>query len=194
MIVYTDCNHSPREKKVQLPDIEWQELQRILAGLFGVLFLVSGARLYRVLIMLPGAVAGIILGLRLSAGAVEEVQLFSIVFCAVCGLVFSFLLEKAMIAVAGALFGGGLVHVFLPIVTGEEPIWYAPLIGAVFGGMILFPIFPRLIPILSSAAGAFLLLWATHREGDIVLLSALTFFGWILQRFFGVTRASIEED
>lgn len=173
--------------------MEWEGLQKLLVALFGVLVLISGTRFYKFLVILPGVSLGAYLGVILSVGQVEEVQLFSIGLMSVLGIVVSLLVEKLAIALLGALFGGALVQYLAPIFYGQELEWYWSVIGAVFGGMIIYPIFPTLLPLLSSLIGAYCLAWSMESPDNYRLIGVLTLFGFFVQRLFGAKKPNLEE-
>lgn len=173
--------------------LEWEQLQKLLISLLGILVLVSGTRFYKFLVILPGVGAGVYLGAILSFGQVEEVQLFSMVLLGVLGIVGSLLLEKFAIALLGALLGGAVVQYLLPIFWTQRLEWYWATAGAVLGGMVIYPIFPTLLPLLSSIVGAYCLSWALERPTDYVLIGALTIFGFFVQRLFGAKKPNLEE-
>ena len=173
--------------------LEWDQLQQLLVALFGIVLLISGTRLYQFLIIVPGVSLGAYLGTMLSLNQLEEVQLFSIVLFSVFGIVVSLLLEKLAIALLGALLGGAIVQYIVPFLWGEELEWYWSTVGAVFGGMLVYPIFPSLIPFLSSLIGAYCLGWSMEKPDDYQLIGLLTIFGFFVQRLFGAKKPEREE-
>lgn len=172
---------------------EWGELQRLLVALFGILLLTSGTRFYKFVVILPGVATGSYLGVILSLGQVDEVRLLAIGTCGVLGMVLSLLVEKLAIAIFGALFGGAIAQLALPIFLGTVAPWYWPVIGAVFGGMIIPPLFSRFVPLLSSLAGAFCVAWSMELANNYPLIVGLTVLGFFVQRLFGAKKPDLEE-
>ena len=113
--------------------MEWSELQYVCVGLFGVLLLVSGTRLYRYSIVAPGAGVGAYVGVVLTMGQSESIQLLGVGVCAVVGVVTMLLVEKLAIALLCALMGGAIVQYAVPYYLGVPIEWYWVIVGSVVG-------------------------------------------------------------
>jgi len=172
---------------------EWEELQKLLVALFGILLLTSGTRFYKIVVILPGVAIGAYLGVVLSMGQTDEIRLLAIGACGIFGMVLSLLVEKLAIAIFGALLGGAMAQYALPIFLDTVVPWYWAVLGAVFGGMIIPSLFPLLVPILSSLAGAFCVGWSMDLADNYPFIAALTVLGFFIQKLFGAKKPDIEE-
>ena len=81
----------------------------------------------------------------------------------------------------------------MPLFSEQGVEWYYSVIGAVFGGMIIYPIFPMLLPFLSSLIGGYCLAWGLEVPNNYYLIGAFTIFGFFVQRLLGVKKANLEE-
>ena len=173
-------------------NISWTELQYVIIGLCGILLLVSGTRLYRFVIMGPGVMTGAYIGVIISVGQDDAVQLIAIGLSAMVGGVTMLLVEKLGIAVMGALLGGGFVHILLPWYQGISVApWYYVAMGSVLGAMIFPPMFSRVAPIVTSLFGAIAVVYAsglyTIHTMDWRLVGGVTVLGTLIQWYFGAT-------
>ena len=173
--------------------MEWAELQYLCVGLFGVLLLVSGTRLYRYSIITPGAAIGAYVGIVLTVGQSESIQLLGVGFCAVVGVVTMLLVEKLAIALLCALMGGAVTQYAVPYYLGVPLEWYWVIVGSVVGGIFFTPIFPRLLPVWMSMAGAGCITWAMHQPRNVEWFVGLTVLGTLIQLFFGASVTDLED-
>ena len=173
--------------------LEWFVLQRMCVGLFGLLLLVSGTRLYRYSIITPGAGIGAYIGVVLTMGQSESIQLIGVGLCAVVGVVTMLLVEKLAIAILCALLGGALTQYGLPYYFGIPTEWYWVIVGSVIGGTLFTPLFPRLLPLWMSMLGAGCINWAMHQPRNIEWFIGLTVLGTLIQLFFGAQVRDIED-
>lgn len=173
--------------------MEWAELQYICIGLFGVLLLVSGTRLYRYSIITPGAAVGAYVGVVLTLGQSESVQLVGVGLCAVVGVVTMLLVEKLAIAILCALMGGAVTQYVVPYYFEVTIEWYWVIVGSVVGGIFFTPIFPKLLPVWMSMAGAGCVTWAMHQPRNLEWFVGLTLLGTLFQLFFGASVTDLEE-
>lgn len=158
---------------------------RLLLGGAGVVLLLMGARVYRLALILPGFIAGVLIAGEATQGLPSNIRLFAAL---VLGLACAFgvhLLERFAVAVAGALVGGGLAQ----LVGGQVAIGLSTftlgLLGALVG-FLLFPwIYRRLLPFLTSLLGALAVAHAAGRPGDLLLIGGLTLGGTLLQLLLG---------
>ncbi len=173
--------------------MEWSVLQHVCVGLFGVLLLVSGTRLYRYSIITPGAGIGAYVGVVMTMGFSESIQLLGIGGCAVIGVVTMLLVEKLAIAILCALLGGALTQYGVPYYLGIATEWYWVIVGSVVGGIFFTPIFPKLLPLWMSMAGAGCINWSMHQPRNMEWFIGLTILGTLIQWFFGAKVRDIEE-
>ena len=174
--------------------LEWPVLQRVCVGLFGLLLLVSGTRLYRYSIIAPGAVIGAYIGVLLTVAQSDSIQLLGVGFCSVVGVVIMLLVEKLAIAILCALFGGAMVQYALPFYFDVPTEWYWIIVGSVVGGIFFTPLFPRLIPVWMSMFGAVCINWSMHQPKNLQWFVGLTVLGTLMQLFFGAKVRDFEDD
>ncbi len=159
---------------------------RLAAAAAGALLLVLGARIYRIAIVAPGFVIGVLAvvtaseqfapGVMSSTGLTVAALSLGVVGGAICHL-----LERVAVASVGGLLAAGLAKAFAPLVLGAAMPWYVPVAAALLG-LLLFPRFYRaLLPVLTPIAGALSIAWAFERSGDIPFIAGLAAVGIIVQ-------------
>ena len=161
-----------------------------LCETFGVLLLVSGTRFCRYSIIAPGAgvrSVGVVLTMRRSS------LMLGVGVCAVVGVVTMLLVEKLAIALLCALMGGAIVQYALPYYLGVPTEWYWVIVGSVMGGILFTPLFPKLLPVWMSMAGAGCITWAIHQPRNIEWFVALTILGTLIQVFFGAAVTDLDD-
>jgi hypothetical protein len=189
----------------QITTLSW--LQAIIAISFGVVYLLYGWRIFKVLVFICFGLVGLFVGIRIGAQYDLEI-LGGIAGLSILGGI-SIPLMRWAVSILGAIAGG--------ILTGG--IWYAvglperymaagALIGIVAGGMISFIVFRIAVMLFTSLGGGTLivigLLTLLHQYESIqrpptdtvktmlyhhhwflpVLLIAVTFIGILLQNRF----------
>jgi hypothetical protein len=151
-----------------------------VVGVVGGALLVAGARLYRLALLTPGLVAGVLLGLQITDGASPEIRLIAALSLGIIGAGLIMLAERFAIAMGGAFLVGGLANTVTPLLLPGEDAWYVPVAGAVLGMMIFPTLFRKLLFILTSLGGA-LVAWAMGRPQDLFLVGGLWLAGTVIQ-------------
>lgn len=138
----------------QIIALTW--LQAVLAILFGVVYLLYGWRIFKVLVVIAFGLIGLFIGIQIGP------KFGSVIWSAVIGLLLfaaiSIPLMRWAVSILGAIAGG--------IVTGG--IWYACglpeqyilagiAIGLVAGGMISFIVFKIAVMLFTSLGGGILI-------------------------------------
>jgi len=138
----------------QIITLTW--LQAIIAISFGVVYLLYGWRIFKVLVMICFGLIGLFVGIQL--GSKFEKELLG-------GIIGLFLLAGVSIplmrwavsmlgAVAGGILSGGVWYAFeLP----QKYIWAGAIIGMVAGGMIAFIAFKVAVMLFTSLSGGALI-------------------------------------
>lgn len=135
----------------QITSLSW--LQAVLAISFGVVYLLYGWRIFKILAVISFALVG------LYAGMWAGDQLGNRVLGGVIGLILLAILSVPLMrwavsilgAAAGGLLTAGVWYAFkLP----EQYIWAGALTGIIAGGMISFIIFKISVMLFSSLGGA----------------------------------------
>lgn len=160
-----------------------------LVGLLGVLLLVAGKRLYRLVIIAPGLAAGTMLGLNLSEGQSPGVRFTTVGALALLAAFLLHKVERVAIASAGAFLTVGLARVGAPLVLDTEPPWYVFALGGALG-LLLFPsLYQRLLVIITPTIGALCIAWAAGRPTDLLLVGGLILAGVVVQLTLGAKKS-----
>ena len=161
---------------------------RLWVGIIGVIMLVRGAQWYRLVIITPGLAIGAWLGVKLTAGSGDQMQILACVALALIGAIGLHLVERLAIAVTGALVLGSLTETFAPTVLGTAAPWYIPAAGALVGLLVFPRIYSSLLPFITSGLGAMCLAWSMGKPRDLLLLGAFTAMGLVAQSLFKSPR------
>jgi hypothetical protein len=158
----TDSTEPASEVQYVPLDFIWEQiitltwLQAIIAISFGVVYLLYGWRIFKVLVMICFGLIGLFVGIQL--GSKFEKELLG-------GIIGLFLLAGVSIplmrwavsmlgAIAGGILSGGVWYAFeLP----QKYIWAGAIIGMVAGGMIAFIAFKVAVMLFTSLSGGALI-------------------------------------
>ena len=126
---------------------------------FGVVCLLYGWRVFKILVIISFALLGLAVGLFINDSLGE---LNSPIICGVAGLIFlgilSVPLMKYGVSVLGAVAGGIVTAgIWYACSLPENYIWAGALVGVVAGGMISFIVFRVSIMLFSSLGGSSLI-------------------------------------
>jgi hypothetical protein len=138
-----------------------------MAALFvvlGLILLAFGHRLFWLLVGALGFAAGWTIGISYFHDRPESFAITLAVGLGIVGVVVAILLQKVAIRVAGFLAGGTLA-----VIVAENAGWVSAsfpwvpfLIGGVIGILLVAVIFRLTLIVLSSVAGAFLVVYPLH--------------------------------
>jgi hypothetical protein len=148
---------------LQALDQIWQQatgltwLPAVLAISFGIIPLMYGWRIYKVLTVIGFGLLGLYIG-RLIGAQFAKVILGSVIVSAVL-MILALPLMHWAVCVLGAVTGGvitaGIWHAFtLP----ENFVWAGALVGLVAGGMLSFVVFKLSVMLFTSFAGTSLII------------------------------------
>jgi MFS family permease len=159
---YTQVDYGTRYVLESLDKI-WQQAtalsweQAVVAAAFGIIPLMYGWRIYKVITVIGFGLLGLYIGMwlgsqvdKLLIGAILGAILFTILAIplmrwAVCILG----------AVSGAVIAAGIWHAFsMP----EQYVWTGALVGLVAGGMLSFVVFKLSVMLFTSFAGTALII------------------------------------
>lgn len=135
----------------QIAALSW--LQAIIAISFGVVYLLYGWRIFRVLVVISFGLAGMVIGIRM--GSYVGSNLWGGVIGLVLMAIVSVPLMRWCVCILGSVAGG--------IVTGgiwyacslpEIYIWAGAAVGAVAGGMISFIVLKLSVMLFTSMGGS----------------------------------------
>jgi len=175
--------HNDTGAVLELQSIQWSEVVQpeIVIGLFGVIVLVCGTRLYRLSVMAPGFLLGWYLSLHIISGVSPAVQLMMVLLSSILGGIAMLFLEQLAISLMGALIGGGLIQ---ELVTVNQQEWYWPILGAFLGALIFPSIFKKSLTIVTAGIGALCIAYSCNELNNVLGIIGLSLFGWITQRWF----------
>ncbi len=165
---------------------------RAAAGVMALLLMLAGARLYRVAVVLPGILAGVVAASAMPATMDYETRLILGILVSLVGGLILFFLEKVGVVLLGGVLAAWLTGVAWPLVAHMEAPWWALAVGGL-GGMIAFPaIFRSAIRWITSALGALLGAWALGYPTNALVILALAAVGVMFQ--YLTTRRDPDED
>jgi hypothetical protein len=148
---------------LQALDQIWQQatvltpLQAVLAISFGIIPLMYGWRIYKVLTVIGLGLLGLYIGTRVGA-QFEKVLIGSIIGAALL-VILALLLMRWAVSILGAIAGGVIAAgVWHACNMPQQFVWAGALVGVVAGGMISFIVFKLSVMLFTSFAGASLIL------------------------------------
>jgi len=162
---------------------------RILCVVAGALLILAGGRLYRLMIVTPGFVAGVLLTTHYAPAGSDMVKMGIIVAVGLVGALIMHLMEQTALRLIGVALMVGVATAVGPEAFGRNvPWWLNYAAGAL--GAVGFPIlYQRALPIITSLLGALAVAWALGRETDVWMIGILTVLGAMIQTFIsGQTR------
>ena len=156
---------------------------RILCIVAGVLLMLAGGRLYRLMIVTPGFVAGVLLTTHYAPAGTDMMKVGIIVGVGLVGALIMHLMEQTALRLIGVALMVGVATAVAPEVFGsQEPWWLNYAAGAL--GAVGFPIvYRRALPLITSLLGALAVAWALGRETDVWVIGILTVLGAMIQTF-----------
>ena len=172
---------------MELQTIQWEDIVtlRTAAYILGALMLFCGVRLYRLALMIPGALLLGAMAAEWSQGFAVEVQLGSIVLAGIIGGICMLGIEQFAISLLGACGGGGLVFFLSPMFySSEQASWEGLTLGVIMGAICLPLVFSKSLSLVTSTLGAMMLCWASEQTEHLFLMIALTILGWGIQLHF----------
>ena len=162
----------------------------VLLAIVGGFLLVAGARLYRLAVVSPGLVGGVLMGAQIMQGADPRMRLAAALALALLGAVLMVIVERVAISVTGAFLLAGITHAAAPLVLNAAPPTYVPVVAAVVG-LFLFPaLFRSLLFVLTPLGGALCLAWALGQPQHLVLICGLWAAGCVTQLIFRPNKKS----
>ena len=159
--------------------------QTIVYFFVGIILLISGRRLFWVLVACAGFVAGYEYAIS-SAGFQNQWVVFLVAFGAgFAGAILAIFLQSIAIGVAGFLLGGYSATTLLRLLemSSLQNYWPVYIVGGAVGLILMVALFDYAIIFLSSIAGASLIVQATSLISpvNIILFLVLAMAGAVLQ-------------
>ena len=135
--------------------------ERVVIGLLAAVLLLAGARAYRVAVVLPGVLLGLLGGAVLAPvlPVPPGTGWMVVAGAGMLGGVAAWAVERAVVLAAGAMVGLVAGVLAMPLLVAFTP-WWAPLAGAVAGALLGPWMFRKALVVVTSALGALALCWA----------------------------------
>lgn len=161
-----------------------------LAGIFvGLVLLVCGRRLYWLFVAGIGFLTGLALAPDLLPGRPEWLILLAAFVAAIVGAVVAIVAQRLTIGLIGFVAGGGIGLLLLRAlgIGGDAQGWIAYLIAGVIGLVLMLALFEWALILLSSLAGANLIVagvvarFPLPQAIALVLLIGLVLIGVVVQ-------------
>jgi len=157
---------------------------RTLCVVIGVLLLVAGGRLYRLMLVGPGFVMGVLLATHYAPAGSDTMKMAIVVGCGLLGALLLHLMEQTALRMVGVALMIGAVTAVAPEVFGPKPPWYLNYAAGAIGAIFFPRFYARALPLLTSLLGALSVAWALGRQTDVWMIGILTVCGAIVQTFF----------
>ena len=176
-----DLPHAPDPLSTLLLD------GRLPALLTGIVLLCWGARVYRLLILAPGVLAGVYLAAVIGEiGAMRPAVVVGITIgLAVAGALLCHFVEGVALRVGGAGLAAALTAFAWPLVSKVPAPWWAPVVGGVVGALVFPKLYQFLLRPATALVGAWSIAWAVKHEKDIWLIGGLAIAGTVVQFWLG---------
>ncbi len=156
---------------------------RLPALLTGIVLCGWGAKLYRVVVLAPGILAGVYVGAiaqQVLHTTATTSLLVTLVLAGVGALICHFV-EGWAIRVAGAGFFAALTWLGWPLLQrGALPFW-APLVASVLGALLFPYVYRFLLRPITALVGAWSVAWALKQPDHHLLIGGLAVVGTAIQ-------------
>ncbi len=154
------------------PTLDIAELANVVIG---VLFLTFGRRLFWLFVGLVGFITGFSLAPRLLPGQNVWVILLAAFLVGLLGAFLAVIIQRVAAGIAGFLIGGYLLNSLLINIEVDlsSSWWITYLIGGLIGFALILALFDWALIILSSLAGASLIVQSLALAPSLALLAFL---------------------
>ena len=158
---------------------------RTLCVVIGAILVLAGSRLYRLMLLGPGFVGGVLLAHHYAPAGTNTTKMAIVFGCGLVGVLLMHLMEQTALRLIGVAITVGAATAIAPEVFGSKPPWYLNYVaGAV--GAVGFPIvYERALPLVTSGLGSLMIAWALDRPTDVWMIGILIFVGVSVQTFLG---------
>ena len=148
----------------------------------GLALLILGRRLFWLALAALGFVAGMTYSSEFLPGQSETAALLIGLAAGVIGALLAVFMQKIAIGAAGFLAGGYLVLGLFRLI-GAEPSAFGFIVGGIVGLILIYPLFDWGLIILSSLAGALILVQTLDaaRAVSAIVFGVVFVFGLIIQ-------------
>lgn len=154
---------------------------RLLVGVASAVVLLFGVRLYTLVLVLPGFLVGVLAGIAVTAGTTPKTQAIAALCLGILGAGGLFMVERAAVALVGAVLVAGTVHAVLPLFLGAGAPWYIPAAAAVVGLFLVPRLLRATLRFSTPLLGAIGVAWALGRPQHLPLIGGLVVAGLLFQ-------------
>ena len=151
--------------------------------LVGAALLFLGRRLFWLYVACVGFVVGTMLGTEWFGGKPDGLTLVIALAVGVVGALVSIFLQRLLVAVAGFLAGGYLLHTLAFGLKYESVGWFAFLLGGIIGAVLVLTLFDWALILLSALTGATVIAQNVSLNGSnsALLFLVLLILGVVVQ-------------
>jgi len=157
----------------------------LVSAFIGLLMVTMGRQLYWLFVAGIGFTLGIILATEYYNASSDWVMVFIALLAGLAGGLFAYALEKIAVVVAGLITGAYLTYTMLQILGFQINMifWIFVVVGGLIGTLLVLWSFDWGLIILSSLAGATLIVASVSYGSTIsaILFISLTLLGLIIQ-------------
>jgi len=154
----------------------------------GILLLFAGSRLYRLMLVGPGFVGGVLLAHHYSPAGTDMTKMAIILGAGLMGALVLHLMEQTAQRIVGVALAVGVATALAPEIFGSKPPWYLNYVAGAVGAVGFPIIYERALPLLTSLLGALALAWSIGRERDVWMLVIFTLLGTAVQTIIAGRR------
>jgi hypothetical protein len=158
---------------------------RTLCILIGAVLVLLGSRLYRLMLLGPGFVGGVLLAHHYAPAGTNTTKMAIVIGCGLVGVLLMHLMEQTALRLVGVALMVGVATAVSPEVFGSKPPWYINYVAGAIGAVGFPMVYERALPLITSALGALMIAWALDRPTDIWMLGILSFVGVAVQTLVG---------
>ncbi|MSQ00743.1 MAG: hypothetical protein EXR71_02495 [Myxococcales bacterium] len=156
---------------------------RLPALLVGIVLLGWGERIYGVLVVAPGVLAGVYLAAwaqPLFHFDAITLLVVTVALAAAGALLCHFVAAMAVRAAGAGLFAA-LAWFALPLAQSGPVPWWVPLVGAALGALVFPALYKIALRPLTALVGAWSIAWAVKHPGNPYVVLALAAAGTAVQ-------------
>ncbi len=154
---------------------------RVLVIGIGIILVIAGARTYKLMLLTPGFVAGVLAAVHYLPANGDLKNAGIALLVGVVGAMLLVYAERTALRVLGAMVMVGLVEAVAPMVMGSHVAWYVPAVAAVVGGIVVPMVIKRMLKVITPVMGALAIAWAFDRPDDLWLIGGVSLIGIVVQ-------------
>jgi len=146
----------------------------------GLVLVLFGSRTYKLLLVSPGLIAGVLLAMEYSPTGDQLTKTGIAIGAGLVGALLMLLVEQIALSSVGAAVTGGLALGVAPLLMTKVE-WYVPTIAALVGAIIFPMVYRRSLRLITPAVGSLAVAFALQRPWDLWLVGGLFGIGVLLQ-------------